>query len=222
MSHFPSSHLVTPFDSAKSQPLTGQRLAKCRYKTTVKTPALHPSVCVSVPYLTPEQITPELARLMPHIRNMLENAQDGVIRSLYESADGTLTQVQDSELSVDSCIKYLEAESSGSRLTKEFIDSWFKGEPHDMVYALIVEKLHYAPKGEELTPEQDATVSKHVKGYGDMYSALAGGKTMYQPNQIQSLLKVLELIDTSEVTEKLTARLNSMLTKPKIEELLEL
>lgn len=219
MSHFPSTHLVTVFDSAKSQALTGQRLAKIRYKTTAKQKAKFPSVCVSVPPIVQSDIESNIQALMPHIQAMLESAQDGVIRSLYESAGGQLSSVQDSDISVAACIGWMVAESEGGRLTKETIDAWFDSELAEYVQALIAEKLGY---GDSLTPEQEHTISRHVKGYRDMYSALAGGKTMYQPNQIASLRKVLSLAESSEIGAKLDARLEGMSRKPKIEELLEL
>jgi len=224
MSNVSIAHTVTKFDAKKSQALTGQRLAKCRYKTTAKQVAKYPSICVSVPFIDTAVITDaEKNALMPHIRMMLETAQDGIIRSLYESSDGTLSQVTDSDLSVTACIAYLEAESEGSRLTKEFIESWFDSAVSEYVSALIVEKLGYGIGTDDvLTQEQELTVSRHVNGYKGMYSALAGGKTMYQPNQINSLKRVLELVDTDDVSTKLVARLDKMLQAPKIEDLLEL
>ena len=220
MSHFPSTHLVTAFDSAKSQALTGQRLAKIRYKTTAKQAAKFPSVCVSVPPLDDSEIMENLPALKVHIRAMLEAAQDGVIRSLYEVSEGKLSSVQDSDISVVACIGFLNTESEGGRLTKETIEAWFDSSLGEYVTALIAEKLGYGDT--DLTPEQDVTISRHVKGYKDMYSALAGGKTIYQPNQIASLRRVLGLVDSDEIGGKLDARLVGMLSKPKMEELLEL
>lgn len=220
MSNVSIAHTVTKFDAKKSQALSGQRLAKCRYKTTEKQAARFASVCVSVPFISTDSLDSEtVTRLVPHIRAMLESAQDGVIRSLYESSEGTLELVTDTDISIDACIKYLEAESEGGRLTKEFIESWFDSSVADYLYALMVEKLGYS---DVLTAEQDATVKKHMNGYKGLYSSLAGGKTMLQPNQIASLAKVLELVDTDDTSVKLVARLNAMLSKPKIEELLEL
>jgi hypothetical protein len=115
----------------------------------------------------------------------------------------------------------MEAESQGTRLTKEFIESWFDSSVSDYVFALITEKLGYGDT-DTLTPEQELTVKKHVNGYRGMYSALAGGKTMYQPNQIASLKRVLDIVDTEDTCEKLKARLIKMSETPKIEELLEL
>lgn len=219
MSHFPSTHLVTHFDSAKSQALSGQRLAKIRYKTTKAQAAKFPSVCVSVPPLADAEIMDNLPALKVHVRAMLEAAQDGVIRSLYEVSDGNLSSVQDSDISVLACIGFLNAESEGGRLTKDMIDSWFDSNLGEYVTALIVEKLGYS---DDLSPEQEHTVGRHVRGYKDMYSALAGGKTIYQPNQIGSLRRVLALVDQDEIAGKLEARLVGMLSKPKMEELLEL
>lgn len=221
MSHFSTAHTVTKFDAKKSQALSGQRLAKIRYKTTANQSAKFPSVCVSVPFIGADEIdnTVTISKLLPHIRAMLENAQDGVIRSLYESKEGSLTQVTDSDISIDACISYLDAESQGSRLTKEFISAWFNESMQDYVTALIVEKLGY---DDSMSEEQVNTVSRHVNGYRDLYASLAGGKTVLQDKQIASLLNVLGLVDSDETSEKLKARLVAMSQKPKIEELLEL
>ena len=220
MSNVSIAHTVTKFDAKNSQSLTGQRLAKCRYKTTAKQSAKFPSVCVSVPYIDVRNAIVDYTPLFPHIQAMLENAQDGIIRSLYESSDGALSQVTDNDLSISACIAYMNAENEGSRLTKEFIESWFDTSVRDYVYALVSEKLGYGT--DDLTVEQDITVCKHVNGYRGMYSALAGGKTMYQPNQINSLKRVLDIVDTDDTSTRLINRLNKMLETPKIEDLLEL
>ena len=93
---------------------------------------------------------------------MVENAQDGVIRSLYESSDGSLSAVSDADISIDAIIGFLEAESTGGRLTKEFIEAWFATSVHDALYVVIADKLHYDGL---LTPEQECTVEKHINGY---------------------------------------------------------
>lgn len=221
MSNFTGSHLVEKFDSSTSKALSGQRLAKCRYKTTAKQAAKFPSVCVSVPFIADSTISENMARLLPYVKGMVENAQDGVIRSLYESSDGNLSAVSDQDISIDAIIGFLEAESTGGRLTKEFIEAWFATAVHDTVYLLIAEKLGFTGEG-EFTPEQDATIGKHVAGYKGMFASLAGGKTFYQPNQVKSLRKVLEMVDSDDTAGKLDARLAKMLEVKPIEELLEL
>lgn len=221
MSHFPSTHLVTPFDSAKSQPLTGQRLAKIRYKTTAKCPAKYPSVCVSVPFATSSIVSDgeNLTRLMPHILGMIEAAQDGVIRSLYEASEGKLSSVQDSELGIDSILGYLEAESQGTRLTKEFIGAWFDTDVAEILQAAFVDKWSW-DSSVELSGEQAAKLEQVTKGHKEMFAALAGGKTSYNIGQCKGLLALLDLADSSDTAEKLRARLVGMSTKVDMFEML--
>jgi hypothetical protein len=221
MSNVSTAHTVTLFDAKKSQPLSGQRLAKVRYKTTEKQAAKYPSVCVSVPFVDRTVVAASIDRLMPYVMDLVQIAQDGVIRSLYESAQGSLSHVTDSDISIDACIGYLEAESQGTRLTKEFIDAWFDATVRDTCYVLFAEKLGYGTEN-DLTPEQDTTVCKHIAGYRGMYSALAGGKTMYQPAQVRNLRKVLELCETDETLVKLDTRLAKMLEAPTIAQMLDL
>jgi hypothetical protein len=216
MSNVSSAHTVTLFDAKKSQALTGQRLAKCRYKSGSK----YPSVCISVPFVYEGDLAPVFERLLPYVLEMVQTAQDGIIRSLYESSGGNLGQVLDSDISMESVLGYLEAESTGGRLTKEFIESWFDSNVRDYVQELIAEKLGFS--GDERTGEQEIVIGKHVAGYKGLYSSLAGGKTVIQENTCKSLVKVLELIDSDSTSEKLLARLVGMMNKPKLEELLEL
>lgn len=221
MSHFPSTHLVTSFVSGQSEALTGQRLAKIKYKTTAKQAAKFPNICVSVPFLESSAIQENITKLMPYIKGMLETAQDGVIRSLYESSDGTLSGVTDTDIGLDACMAYMDAEAQGSRLTKELISAWFDSSVKDYLYIIIAEKLKYSTDSEH-TPEQQATIGRHINGYRGLYESLAGGKTVLQDNQIKSLGKVLELIEADDISVKLSTRLVAMANKPKLEELLEL
>ena len=219
MSNVSIAHTLEVFSSKTSVALSGQRLAKIKYKNTDKTPAKFPSVCASVPFISSDLIIGNVDRLVPYFRTFLESAQDGIIRSLYESSEGSLSQILDSEIGIDSICGFLEAESTGGRLTKEFIESWFSSAVSDTLYVVIADKLKYDGL---LTPEQEITVQKHIKGYKDMYSSLAGGKTFYQPSQVKSLRNVLALIETDETSAKLDARLGKMLEVKPIEELLEL
>jgi hypothetical protein len=219
MSHFPSTHLVTAFDSAKSQPLTGQRLAKIRYKTTKAQVAKFPSVCVSVPFIDVHKQVTDYTPLFPHIAAMLENAQDGIIRSLYESHEGNMTSVQDADISIEACIAFMEAESQGTRLTKEFIGAWFDSDVAEILQAAFVDKWSW-DSSVELSYEQTQKLEQVTKAHKEMFAALAGGKTSYNIGQCAGLLKVLDLADTSDTAEKLRARLVGMSTKVDIAEML--
>lgn len=211
-------HRINLFVAGKSVAMADQRLARVGYKATVKTPAKYPSVCVSVPVIA-EFTEEQIQALGPHIIQMLENAQDGIIRSLYESRDGTLSEVSDDDISIDSCIAFLEAESTGGRLTREYLEQWFDQMMKENLTVVIATKLGF----EELNPEQMGTINQHLSGYRGLISSLAGGKTLLQEHQIRGIQKALEVSSVDDETgKKLSARLHAMLNRPKIEELLEL
>lgn len=219
MSVVSDRHNVVPFVAGKSQAFPEQRLARVGYKTTAKQKAKFPSVCASVPMIQDQEIVDRINDLVPYVRTMLEETQDKVFRSLYESSDGSLTSIADSEISVNACIAWLEMESTGGRLTKEAVEKWFDSELQDNLVVLIAEKLKFDDPNEE----QMVTINKHIKGYREVISSLSGGKTFLQPNQIKGVRTALALCDDdSEMVKKLTSRLDSMEKQPKIEDLLEL
>lgn len=219
MSNVSTRHNVLPFVAGKSVPLTGQRLAKVGYKSTKATPAKFPSVCVSVPPVDTESITSNIDRLLPYVREMVSNAQDGIIKSLYESSDGTLTSVSDDDISIAAVINYLEAESTGGRLTKEFLESWFDQNVSENLTVVIADKLGFV----DLNDEQMIVIQKHLNIYRALISSLSGGKTILQTVQINACIRALEVSQCDDdIKNKLSARLVKMSQAPKIEELLEL
>jgi hypothetical protein len=221
MSNVSNVHDVIPFVAGKTAALTGQRLAKVGYKSTAKNPAKFPSVAVSVPFLSDDSLRENMDSLLPYIKGMVEKTQDDVIRSLYESKDGTLKTVQDHEISVQACIAYLESEAAGDRIKKEHIEAWFDRVCAENVFTLIAEKLGYS--GDSLTPEQTATVDKHVKVYREILSMLAGGRTILTPVQIKSCKTVIDVSeDDSGIGVKLMQRLTAMESPKPIAEFLEL
>ena len=222
MSNVSNVHDVIPFVASKTNPLSGQRLAKVGYKSTAKNPAKFPSVAVSVPFLSDDSIRESMDSLLPYIKGMMEKTQDDVIRSLYESKDGTLKIVQDHEISVQACIAYLESEAAGDRIKKEHIEAWFDRVCAENVFVLIAEKLSFGTDG-ELTPEQSTTVDKHVKVYRDIMGMLAGGRTILTPVQIKSCKTVIDVSeDDSGIGTKLMQRLTAMESPKPVAEFLEL
>jgi hypothetical protein len=219
MSNISNRHNVNLFVAGKSQPLTGQRLAKIGYKSTKKTPAKFKSICVSVSQieLTKEHWEAHNDLFASIIKDALCNAQDGIIRTLYESSQGNLTSVSDDELSVNSCVAFIAAERDGGRLTKEFLSGWFNENMRDNLTIAIAEKL-----GTE--DMEDKRIAAAVKAYHDMIASLSGGKTFYTPEQCKSLLRAIELSSVDDDTSaKLSARLEKMMNpQEKIEDLLEL
>lgn len=219
MSNVSNRHQINPFISGKSEPLTGQRLCKVGYKKTAKQTNPLASICVSLPQIDPAQIVENVQRLLPYIGTMLESAQDGIVRSLYEASGGNLSTVSDDELSISACIGWMESEATGGRLSKEYLESWFDSQMADNLTVTVSEKLGF----DLSTPEQEETVAKHVRVYKALIASLAGGKTILQDKQIVACQRALDIASVEDDTSaKLRARLQNMQNKPKLEDMLEL
>ena len=224
MSIIGTRHTLAPFTSGESKPLTGQRLARIGYKAggEGKKPKF-PSVCASVPPVALDAATLVAMgeRLLPHIRTLLETAQDGIIRSLYESSGGTLREVSDDDISLDACIGWLEAVASGGRLSRELVESWFDRTCRDTLTVLVADKLSF----DLSTPEQEETVSRHVRVYRDLLASLTGGKTLLTSVQIAACRRALEVSgvqEDDEIGSKLVSRLDALERKPSLDALLAL
>ena len=220
MSIISNRHQVIPFVAGKTAPLTGQRLSKVGYKPSKKAPAKFPSVCASIPQIPAEWINLEnCLKLAGHIGTMLESAQDGILKSLYESSDGKLSGINDSDIDFDACLNFMNAESAGDRLTIESINIWFDAQVRDNLTVVIADRLKF----DLSTSEQEQTVEKHISGYRGLLASLSGGKTLLQPTQISGLKRALEVSSVDDdMSKKLFVRLERMEKKPDISALLEL
>jgi hypothetical protein len=220
MSNVSNIHDIKPFVSGKSEPLTDQRLARISFKQTEKMTKAGikalPSVCVSVPPVSVEDVQANIEQFMPHLVALVERTQDDVIRSLVESSGGTRTTVSDDEISIPAVLAYLSAESAGARLSTESIGAWFDSALSDAVTVLIADKLGF----DLSTPEQIATVTKHVKNHKDVLCMLAGKNVVLAPRQEQAIRNMLELTDEADTMHgRLMAKLTA-LCAAKMEELL--
>ena len=222
MSNISNRHQVNRFVAGKSAALSGQRLAKVGYKKTKDCPNPLPSVCVSVPQIviSPEDLSTYQESFTAIVRAALESAQDGIVRSLYESSGGTLSTISDDDIGIAQCLAYIEAENAGGRLTKESVSTWFVASLKENLTVVLADKLGF----EEMNTDQMVTIEKHLKMYQERFEALSGGKTVLTEQQCKNLKNALALVsdDDSEVCKKLNARLDTMMKKEKIEDLLEL
>ena len=212
MSTISSRHSVLPFVSGTSKAFTEQRLVKVGYKNTKNAVARFPSVCVSVPVIT-EIDESHLDRLLPFVVELLENAQDGIVKSLYESSEGALREVSDEEICIDSCISFLESVRRGTQgLTKELIGEWFDEFCVDNLTMLLTEKLG-----------SGGDLSRHIKGYREVLASLASPKTSLTPVQIKSCKVVLAGAEDTEVGDWLGKKLVALeKEQTRVPELLEL
>ena len=206
MSNISNRHNVQPFVSGVSAALTGQRLAKIGYKqTAVMTAAgkvAPPSICVSIPPLQMADIQENLSALLPHISSYLETVQDSVIRALYEGRMHKLDSVSDDEIGIVACLAHLTASESGSRWSKEYLESWFDRTLGDNLTVVIAEKLGF----EDLNEAQMDTVTKHLNGYRGLFAGLAGNKVSYQPAQIAGLRRALDVCSVDSESDMVTGR----------------
>jgi hypothetical protein len=223
MSVISNRHTVVPFVSGKTAPFAGQRLAKVGYKTTKDNPAKFPSIAVSVPQVSVSDIEENVQSLLPYIGTLIENTQDSIVRSLYESADGGLKEISDSDISVSACIAFLRAETAGDRLSKEITNPWFDSTLHDSLYVLISEKLGFSTDSSEPNSDQDKVILKHTNNYKQLFAILAGGKQKLAESQVNGLKMALSMTDDSDqIAKRLKAKLEEQTQKPKLIELLEL
>jgi len=176
MSNVSNRHPVNQFVAGTSKPLAEQRLSKVGYKTTTdkktkkEIPPKFPSVCASVPKFSNAQILDRATDLVDSIRTVVENAQDGIFKSLYESSGGTLREVSDEDISIDACIAFLAAENEGDRLTKESIGKWFVSGLADNLTVVLAEKYGF----EELNDAQMERINKDLAAFKGLLSLLAG------------------------------------------------
>ena len=219
MSVVSNRHTIVPFIAGKSQAMENQRLAKIGFKGRKGKPAKFKSVCVSVPQISVPSDADKVERLIPYIQSMLENAQDGIIRSLYESSEGALATVADDEIGFDACVNFMESEASGARLTKEFLVSWFNENVSENLYVVIAERLGFT----EINDDVEKTIQQHLNVYRDLISSLSGNKTWYEPKQIVAAKRALEVASVDDdVSVKLGNVLKRMENRPAIADLLAL
>jgi hypothetical protein len=213
MSNVSNRHAIVPFVAGTSKPLAEQRLARAGFKLTEKMKAAGktalPSVCASVPFIDAAAVQIFYNDLLPHIGAMLEKTQDEILRSKYESSGGQATDITDEELSIPACLAFLNAESAGSRLSVESIGAWFDSSLTDNLTVLIADKLGF----DLSTPEQELTVSKHVRNHRDVLCMLAGKNVILAPRQSAAIANMLELAEEDATHQKLTAKLTALTAK---------
>lgn len=208
-----ANHNVVPYVSGKTKPFDGQRLATVTYKTI--TDKSHPlcgvkreSKAVSLPLIADDVIANNLAALMPHIKSMLYKTQDAMIREILDSGNNVVS-IDNAAVSIPAICDYLDNSNESGRLTKESVATWFDSSIADTLMVTLAEKL-----GVSETPsnEDSKRIEAIVNGFKDKVSALAGGKTSYEPKLCESLKKCIALAPADDVlAARFTARLDKMI-----------
>lgn len=213
-----ATHTVVAYESGKTKPLNGQRLASFSWKTSNDKDSLwfgikRPSKAVSVPHLTAAQITENMHALAPHLITYLESVQDKIIREMLESSDNLLHVSQES-IDVPAILEYLEDSNESGRLTKDTVKVWFKEKIADSLMVQLAEKLGV---GDEPTSEDSAKIEKIVAAFEGKVASLAGGKTSYDAATAKQLQKCISLVPEGDViADKFTVRLQRMIDAPEV------
>lgn len=208
-----ASHNVVPYVSGTTKPFTGQRLATVTYKTVKdSTSALfnvkRESKAVSLPVIEDTAISSNLAALLPHVRVMLNKVQDAIIREALDAGNNVL-HITTEQVSIAACVEFLENSNESGRLTKETVATWFTDTIADVLMVTLADKLGVSDTPSDAESKQIEAI---VAGFKDKVSALAGGKTSYEPKLCESIKKCLALAPSDDIlSARFTARLDKMI-----------
>lgn len=205
MSVISNVHQVVNYDAKKSVAYTGQRLSKVTYKTDKESGIKKDSKCVSLPLVTSNDVQDSIHIIMPAIISYLQDCQDKIVRS---KVDTGATDIFDTDINMSAIAEFMAEESTGGRLTKEYVSEWFKNTIEDNLMLALADKLGV---GETPSQQQVDHINAAIGIYKDKISGLAGGKTSYPAEIADKLLKALSFApDGDEIAGKFVVRLEKM------------
>lgn len=207
MSNMSNIHNLVVYDPKNpTKPFDGQRISKHSFKTDKVSGVKKDSKAVSIPKLSKDVIH-EIG-LQDHIIGYLESVQDAIIKNLVIEGK---TQVADEQINVAAMIQYLEAESSGARLTKEAVEQWYQDKVADNLAMVLMQKLGVS---ETLSSNEEKQINAILAEFKGKISGLAGGKTSYAPKIAEQVKKAVELCEDEEdaLKVKFIARLDKMIS----------
>lgn len=187
-----------------SKAIDGQRLARVIAKKNkegnYESEHLQESKCISIPVIA-ELSQSQLTALMPHVIGLVANAQDEIIRELLITTGAT--SINDAQISIEECVKYLDDSAKGNRVTSEYMQKWFSETYEEPAYEFIcVEVCKYNPN--DLSEAQSATLEKKFNILRDMFAGFASGK--YSPDipKCKAILKFGEYLNKDNWDARMT------------------
>lgn len=208
MSNVSNTHNIVKLEK-NSKALTGQRMARVIAKAdksgAYPSEHLTESKFVSLPVINPEFTANQVQALSVHIVGMLSDAQDSIIRERI-IVDG-VSSVNDEEISIDACIKYLDDAAKGNRVTGEYIAKWFAETYGDSALEFIAQLCKF--DGDNLTDAQLEVISQKTNVLTSMFAGFASGK--YSPDipKCKAMIKFGEFL----TAENQDARMQNYLGK---------
>jgi hypothetical protein len=203
---------VVAYTSGVTKPFSGQRLASFNWKTGTNKDSLwfgikRESKAVSLPQIAAADIAANITALTPHIRVWLHGVQDKMIREMLDVSD-TVLHVTNESIGIAAMCEFLEESNESGRVTKADVEVWFKENIADSLMVSLAERL-----GVSDTPSQADSdkIDAVVAAFKGKISALAGGKTSYDPKTAAQLQKCLSLVPAGDVlADRFTLRLQKM------------
>lgn len=157
-----------------SAALSGQRLIRLIAKKdkagNYQSENLTESLCVSVPMVNQEQLIESIDKLLPHVVGFIQDTQDKIVRE-WRLEHGR-NEIPEHVFSVDACVAWLDENSAGDRVSKEYLQEWFLDQYKD-VAALFIEQAIGGTVSTDI-------VSAKTNVLRDMFAGFAGAK--YSPN----------------------------------------
>lgn len=200
----PANHSFVTLDK-NTAPLHGQRLVRLIAKSARGTnkpsnPNLAHSLAVSIPPVTMDEVVSHIDKLIPHVIGMVQDTQDKIIREYrIESGNDSVNQ---SLIDINAVIEYLDASSSGERVSKEYLQDWFISEYEDIAKQWI--NTIAGGSLSELVIEQKTNLMR------DMIAGWASPK--YSPN-IPSLKAQIRFMSHCVDIDASDMRMNGFLNK---------
>jgi hypothetical protein len=205
MSNISTLHSVVSYTSGKTKPLEGQRLAKVTYKVDKATGVKPPSMAVSIPVTSWEQVEPYMAALKGEFLGMIHSVQDKIVRTKIESG---AKSISDEDIAMSAVVSYLQSESG--RLTGDDIRAWFTESLKEPLMLAFASKLGI-PEDSAPTSDQETKLNAILKGYEDSFAKLASGAASFNQSQSDNMIKAMEFVDSEDYlrirfTERLTKK----------------
>lgn len=207
MSTLSNTHDVRSNVAKDVKAFEGQRLVSLWFKQSKeqkeKGLEAHKPVAVSIPSLT--LTDSETLSLKSYLVGYIQEVQNKIVRSKVEEGS---TFIQDSDISLQACIEFLEEDSKGARLSGEAIGEWFSNTLADVLTVAFAERLGVS---DIPTEYETSKLSALVGMYKAKFASLASPKTSYSKEITQNLLKALELVDEDDALKvRFTKRLEGM------------
>ena len=202
-----------PYDSqlGEQPSIAGYRNVKCLYKTNAKTGkvAADNSQIRIDDSITQEAVAAKLGELMPHLITYLQGEEDKIVKKLHLQG---MTLLSPKQYGLDSVIAALEAAGTGHRLNKEQIEQWFDAEMLEPLMVAFADKMGVS---EQPTEAEEKKLETVLQVYRSKFGSLASGKTHYREEEVDMLLKSMEVTgaESSLLGGKFVARLTGMKAK---------